>query len=115
MSQTASTGTAPAATSPATGVAFLRGRIKSMRRANRAGAAGVATVLALPAPDAYSHPSVVEVWSTRSLGEKDTDVAVKVQIGGYGRSYQATREDDYGDSRKVTVQTADNTLTVIEA
>lgn len=115
MSQAAA-GNAPANTSStvgAMGVAYLRGRIRSRRRAKRGGTEGVATVLSLPAPDTYSMPQAVEVWSERSLGEVGDEVSCKVQIGGYPRSYERKDEDHEGYPRKVNVQTADNTLTVI--
>lgn len=97
----------------AIGIAYLRGRIRSRRRSKRAGKAGVSTVIALPAPDAYSMPQAVEVWSEEAIGAEGDEVSVKVQIGGYPRSYDKTVEDDEGYSRKQTVQTADNTLTVV--
>ena len=115
MSQAAA-GNAPANTPEklgAMGVAYLRGRIRSRRRAKRGGADGVATVLSLPAPDTYSMPQAVEVWSERSLGDVGDEVSVKVQIGGYPRSYERKDEDAEGYPRKVNVHTADNTLTVI--
>ena len=116
MSQAAA-GNAPA-TTPSTqngalGVAYLRGRIRSRRRGKRAGQAGVLSVLSLPAPDTYSMPQAVEVWSAESLGDVGTEVSVKVQLGGFPRSYDTKTEDEEGYPRKVTVQTADNTLTVI--
>lgn len=116
MSQQAA-GNAPA-TTPSTqpgavGVAYLRGRIRSRRRAKRGGTTGVLTVLSLPAPDTYSMPQAVEVWSAESLGEVGAEVSCKVQIGGFPRSYERTDEDEEGYRKKVTVQTADNTLTVI--
>jgi hypothetical protein len=95
------------------GVAFLRGRIRSMRRGKRGGRPGFLTVLTLPAPDTFSMPQAVEVWSVERLGDAEADVSVKVQIGGFPRSYESNREDDEGYRQKVTVQTADNTLTVI--
>jgi hypothetical protein len=69
------------------------------------------TILKLPAADEYSAPETVELVSRQKLGERGDEVRCKVQIGGYGRSYQAT---DPETGEKTTVQTADNTLTVIE-
>ena len=96
------------------GVAYLRGRIRTRRRAKRGGTDGVCTVMSLPAPDTYSMPQAVEVWSVKALGVPGDEVSVKVQIGGYPRSFDRTEEDEEGYKRKVPVQTADNTLTVIE-
>lgn len=97
----------------AQGVAFLRGRVKSRRAASRGGVKGYSTVLALPAPDSYSMPQAVEVWSEAALGEVGADVSVKVAIGGYPRSYETKREDADGNVKRVTVSTADNVLTVL--
>lgn len=110
MATNEATGTAPVQGQL---VAYLRGRVRARRVSTRQGSRGFATVLALPAADQYSMPQAVEVWSTDALGEVGADVSVKVRIGGYPRSYDVKREDDDGSVRKVTVQTADNTLTVI--
>ena len=116
MSQAAA-GNAPATSTPtqlgALGVAFLRGRIKSVRQGARQGVNGRLTVLALPAPDTYSMPAAVEVFSPQPLGAIGDEVSCKVQIGGYPRSYRKEVEDGQGYRSKVNVQTADNTLTVI--
>jgi hypothetical protein len=116
MSQAAA-GNAPANTPEtklgALGVAYLRGRVRSRRRGKRAGLQGFLTVLALPAPDTYSMPQAVEVWSSQAVGDVGDEVSCKVQIGGFPRSYETKTEDEEGYPRKVTVQTADNTLTVI--
>lgn len=106
-------GQAPATNTPALCVVHLKGRIKARRRSKRAGTEGYAFVLAMPAPDPYSMPQAVEVWASKVLGELGDEVAVKCQVGGYPRSYESTREDEEGYRRKVTVQTADNTLTVL--
>jgi hypothetical protein len=116
MSQAAA-GNAPANTPVnqlgALGVAYIRGRIRSRRRGKRSGVLGVLSVLSLPAPDTYSMPQAVEVWSAESLGEVGAEVSCKVAIGGFPRSYDTKVDDDEGYPRKVTVQTADNTLTVL--
>jgi hypothetical protein len=112
----AAAGNAPATTPNqlgALGVAYIRGRIRSRRRGKRAGVAGVLSVLSLPAPDTYSMPQAVEVWSAESLGDVGTEVSCKVAIGGFPRSYDTKVDDEEGYPRKVTVQTADNTLTVL--
>lgn len=95
------------------GVAYLRGRVRSDRGGKRAGKAGFLTTLALPAPTTYDMPQVVEVWSDQPLGDMGQEVSVKVSIGGFPRSYESKTQDDRGYPRTVTVQTADNTLTVI--
>jgi hypothetical protein len=110
----AAAGNAPANTQPSTvGVSFIRGRIRSRRRGKRGGVAGFLTVLSLPAATTYDMPQAVEVWSAESLGDVGIEVSCKVQLGGFPRSYETKTEDEEGYPRKVTVQTADNTLTVI--
>lgn len=111
------TGTAPAQSSQqpgGLGVAYLRGKLVFRRRVTRQGVAGFLQLLALPAPDQYSHPSTVEVFSAQPLGETGTEVSCKVVIGGYPRSYETKREDEDGRMERVTVRTADNTLTVVQ-
>lgn len=97
------------------GIVFLRGQIKSRRRTKRGGVDGVASVLVLPAPDAYSHPATVEVFSPGPdpLGQVGAEVSVKCRVGGFGRTYDKKEEDGEGYVQRVTVQTADVTLTVI--
>lgn len=48
------------------------------------------------------------------MGETGTEVSCKVVIGGYPRSYETKREDEDGRMERVTVRTADNTLTVVQ-
>lgn len=111
MTQQAPVGTAPAQTF---GLTMIKGRIRARRRSKRQGLQGFLTILALPAPDTYSMPQAVEVFSSKPVGELGDEITVRVLLGGYPRSYESTTEDEEGFKRKVTVQTADNTLTVIE-
>jgi hypothetical protein len=91
--------------------ARLRGRIHAQRaRATKNGRV-VFTVVKLPAPDEFTAPQTIEVQSKTGLGSVGDAIDIKVLIGGYGRSYQ-TDQPETGE--KVTVQTADNTLTVVE-
>lgn len=92
-------------------VAFLTGRIAARRAINTRDGRQFITIVKLPAPDEYTSPQTVELRSRIPLGEFGDTFSGKVRIGGYGRSYQAT-DPETGEKR--TVQTADNSLTVVE-
>lgn len=87
---------------------ILQGRLDFVRKA---GTAGFSHLLVLPAPDAYSSPSTVEIIATNRLGAPDEDIRVRVRIGGYRRTYKTT-DKDTGEVR--TVKTADNRLFAVE-
>lgn len=109
MSQ-AQAGTAPANT---LGTALIRGRIKAVRESGGQ-RSGFFTVLTLPAPDEFTSPATVEVYSTERLGAVDATWAGKVQIGGFARTWNREVEDPRsGEVRKRPIPTADNTLTAI--
>lgn len=105
--------TEPTKASQGLGVAPLRGRIRSVRP-SRGQRRGFLHVLAIPAPDEFTAPSVVEVFAAERLGEVDTMWTGRVQIGGYPRQYRTDVTDERtGEVRQVTVQTADVILTAI--
>lgn len=93
------------------GVALLRGRIAARRSISTRDGRRFLTVVKLPAPDEFTSPQTVEILSSAQLGEVGDTFAGKVQIGGFGRSYQA-QDPETGDKR--TIQTADVRLTAIE-
>lgn len=95
---------------PALGQCLLSGRIASRRRVSTQNGVLFLTVIKLPAPDEFSNPQTVELRSEGPLGEPGETWRGKVQVGGYGRSYAV---DDEVTGRKVTVQTANVTLTVV--
>lgn len=88
--------------------ARLTGRIRAVRR-SRGQRRGWLYVVVLPAPDEFTAPATVEVFSEQRVGEVGEALSCVVRIGGYARAYQAT--DDNGE--KFTVQTADNVLQVV--
>lgn len=94
------------------GVAIIAGRIRSVR-ASRGQRKGYLHVIVLPAPDEFTSPSYVEVFAADRLGEPDATWRGKVTVGGYRRTYQTEVTDRDGEIRKVTVETADMTLTAI--
>lgn len=91
------------------GVATISGRISFKRKAKFQGGTRNVYLIKLPAPDAFTAPATVEVFSDMDLGQVNDDVTVSVAIGGYGRSFQF--EDSNGDKQRG--QTADNTLTAV--
>lgn len=64
---------------PISNVAFISGRVDSVRRTDDY----YYTVITLPAPDEFSNPSVVEVRSAKSIGRKGEDVKLPVQCAGF--------------------------------
>lgn len=68
-------------------------------------------LVVMPAPDAYSSPSTVEILATRRLGEKEEEVRILCRVSGYRRSYKAT---DRETGEIINRQTADNKLFAIE-
>jgi hypothetical protein len=92
-------------------VAAVKGRVFAARRIQTKNGPQVITILKLAAPDEYSSPQTIELRSAQRLADNGQDWSGRVRIGGYGRQYQAT-DPETGEKR--TVQTADNSLTVIE-
>lgn len=70
------------------------------------------TKLVVPAKDAYSRPSQVEVRSKQRLGEVGEDVRVLAEVGGYGRKPYKVTDRDTGEMR--TVEPVEHTLDAIE-
>ena len=103
--------TLPSSTNPAQLVAHLKGRVHARRRIQTKDGALVVNVVKLPAPDEYTSPQTVELRSRQPLGAPGDEWEGQVRIGGFGRSYES-KDPESGDRR--TVQTADNTLTVVE-
>lgn len=83
------------------GQSFLVGRIIEVRRTDKA----CFTIVATPAPDAYSHPAMHEVLSDRPFGRSGDDVKVIVQLGGYRRSYRSKDGEQ--------IATVDNVLRLV--
>lgn len=90
----------------------LRGRIKSVRRA-RGQRAGWNTLIVIPAPDEFTSPAHVELFSVDRLGEEGTNWQGWAVVGGYRRTYKTEVTDSHGEVRTVTVETADITLTAV--
>lgn len=52
------------------------------------------TTVICPAPDPYSKPAVIEIRSKQRLGERDEEIRVTAELGGFeGRSYQVTDKE----------------------
>lgn len=109
-----STQGAPAASQPGLkmGEALIRGRASAKSRAiTTQNGRRYLTVVAMPAADEFSSPQVIEIRSEQPLADGNGDqVQVKVAIGGYRRSYEAT-DPHTGDKYKV--QTAQVVLDAV--
>jgi len=90
---------------------MLAGRIVTRRRITTSEGAIFLTVLKLPAVDEYSSPATVELRSAAELGAPGESWCGRVQVGGFARSYDV---DNEVTGRKDRVQTANNTLRVVE-
>lgn len=97
-------------------MAVLEGRIHGKPRTiNTQSGKRVLTLLKLKAADEFSSAQTVEVRSARSLGAIGDVVRIRVMVGGYGRNYEAKREDpETGEITRAMVNTAENSLTVVE-
>ena len=63
------------------------------------------TVIALPAPDEFTSPAILELRSTEPLGEPGESFRGKVRLGGYPNSFAG--KDGF------TVNSARNSLDVV--
>lgn len=85
----------------------LQGRlIKIQKRGDN-----IIHLVVLPAPDSYTAPATVEIIAKTRLGQPEDDIRVRVRIGGYRRTYNAT-DRETGETRAVT--TADVRLFAVE-
>lgn len=67
-------------------------------------------LVAMPAPDPYSHPSTVEVMAGERLCDREETFSARCRVKGYPRTYKAT-DRDTGEQK--TVRTADVKLEAI--
>lgn len=75
-------------------VAIVHGKVKRVRRFNGIDGKGYFTTIITPAPDEYSKPNAVEIWSKEKLADVDDITTVDVQLGGYEeKSYQYTDKE----------------------
>lgn len=89
----------------------IHGRIANRRKVQTKTGAQLVHVVKLPAPDQFTSPQTIEVRGVKALGQVGDDVTFKARVGGYGRSYKVT---DAETGEQQTIQTADNSLTVVE-
>jgi|JI8StandDraft_1071087.scaffolds.fasta_scaffold106279_2 hypothetical protein len=68
-------------------------------------------LMVLPAPDAYTSPSTVEILSKTRIGQAQDEITCLVRITGYRRTYNHT-DRETGETRQV--QTADVRLSLLE-
>lgn len=83
---------------PAPGIVRLLGRVQATRRHEKSWYIS----LVLPAPDAFAHPSTIEVRADSKLGEVGEDIDVLARIGGFNRKPYRWTDKDSGESRMVT-------------
>ena len=86
------------------GSVLIKGRCVAVRRSKDVWY----HLVAMPAPDLYSHPSVVEVSAPRRLADSASDFEQLCRVTGYPRQFVQT-DRDTGEQR--TVRTADVRLT----
>jgi hypothetical protein len=93
------------------GQVLIVGRVRARRSFNTQQGRRFETVVVLPAADAYSSPATVAVQSGQSIGEREDDVRVLCQVGGFSRTFKQT-DGETGEVRQVA--TADVRLTAVE-
>jgi hypothetical protein len=86
--------------------AVIIGRIDNVRTFDVQGKRTFETRVIQPAPDQFTSPSAVALMSHNKLGNAGDDVNVLVSVAGF--------RDNYKDKEGVSVQTARNTLRVVE-
>lgn len=89
------------------GESFLTGRLLKVTRKNDL----FIHLMVLPAPDAYTSPSTVEILAKKRIGQPQDDVSCRVRITGYRRTYNHTNRET-GETQQV--QTADVRLFLLE-
>lgn len=88
------------------GQVLIQGRCLSVRKAKDT----YFHLVAMPAPDVYSHPSTVEVSAKERLAEKEGDFRAVCKVSGFPRQFNQT-DRDTGEVR--TVRTADVKLQAV--
>lgn len=92
---------------PKVGQVYIAGRIESVRRFE----GRAFTRIVMPAPDAYSSPSVIEIESSSRLGDPGDEWKGMVMLSGYRNEYKSLDKES-GELR--TVKSACTTLKVVE-
>ena len=92
------------ANSVAVGSVLVKGRCVAVRRSKDL----FYHLVAMPAADLYSHPSVVEVSASHRLADSGSDFEQVCRVTGYPRQFVQT-DRDTGEQR--TIKTADVRLT----
>ncbi|MBX9935730.1 MAG: single-stranded DNA-binding protein [Burkholderiaceae bacterium] len=87
---------------------LIAGRLESFRRFEDVRL----SLVAIPAPDPYSRPGIVEIRSNAVLGQRGDDVQVLCKIGGYKRKAYEVVDKKTGES--TTVVPIQNTFDAVE-
>ena len=106
MSNQATVSAIPGPATVPTGVAYITGQIRFKSKAitTKSGRLFL-TVIALPAPDEFTSPAILELRSTEPLGEPGESFRGKVRHGGYPNSFAG--------KDGTTVNSARNSLDVV--
>lgn len=92
---------------PKLGQVFISGKIDSVRRFD----GRAFSRLVMPAPDAYSSPSVIEIESASRFGDPGDEWKGMVMLSGYRNEYKSL-DKETGELR--TVKSARMTLKLVE-
>lgn len=87
---------------------LIAGRLESFRRYEDSRI----SLVAIPAPDPYSRPGLVEIRSNSLLGQRGDDIQVLCKIGGYKRKAYEVVDKKTGES--TTVVPVQNTFDAVE-
>lgn len=96
-----------AAVKPANQIVQIAGRIEGVSKYQDT----VSTLVKTPAPDAYSHPSTLELRSKARIGQIGEEIAVACRLSGVPRKFNRT---DKSSGEVIAVKTADMYLHVVE-
>lgn len=93
-------GQEPAQAGLKVGQLLISGRLAGVRSINTKQGRKWLHKVALPAPDEFTSPAVVELRSNEKLGEQVGDtIRCKAQLGGYSRSF-SWNDKDTGEPRR---------------
>lgn len=97
------------------GQTFIQGKIAYIRVHKAESGKIYVSILKIAAPDAYSHPSTVEVSSREKLGEINDEWRGVCTVVGYPRSYEQKKTDpETGEIEIKTIRTATISLRAVE-
>lgn len=102
---------APARASIKPGQTLIQGRCTHVRTFSAASGRRFAHLVALPAPDAYSHPGLVEVVASQRLADTGADVSFLCNVTGVSNSFKSA-DRETGEIKQI--QSATIRLNAVE-